>query len=109
MALFAKFDIPPTAKAAKDEKFKPTVIQPSQVSRLSQAEPIEILPIQKGHGIWNLVDIVSGRNGTSTNNKPCYCCKGTDYWLGGTEKYPHWVCRKCHPPAPGAERLHDKT
>lgn len=35
---------------------------------------------------------------------PCYCCKGTDYWLAGTGKYPHWICRKCHPPAPGAER-----
>ncbi len=41
--------------------------------------------------------------------KPCYCCKGTDYWLGGTEKYPHRVCRKCHPPAPGTERKPDKT
>ena len=37
--------------------------------------------------------------------KICYCCKGTDYWLGGTEKYPNWICRKCHPPVPGAERL----
>ncbi len=44
-----------------------------------------------------------------TLTKPCYCCKGTDYWLAGTEKYPHWVCRKCHPPAPGAERKPDKT
>jgi len=43
------------------------------------------------------------------NKHPCYCCKGTDYWLAGTEKYPHWVCRKCHPPAPGAERKPDKT
>ena len=39
-----------------------------------------------------------------TMTKPCYCCKGIDYWLAGTEKYPHWICRKCHPPAPGAER-----
>ena len=38
------------------------------------------------------------------NKRPCYCCKGTDYWLAGTEQYPHWVCRKCHPPAPGAEK-----
>ena len=37
--------------------------------------------------------------------KACYCCKGTDYWLAGTAKYPHWVCRKCHPPAPGAEKF----
>lgn len=37
--------------------------------------------------------------------KPCYCCKGKDYWLAGTEQYPHWICRKCHPPAPGAEKI----
>lgn len=35
---------------------------------------------------------------------PCHCCKGVDYWLAGTERYPHWICRKCHPPAQGAER-----
>lgn len=44
-----------------------------------------------------------------TLTKPCYYCKGTDYWLAGTKKYPHWVCRKCHPPAPGAERIPNKT
>jgi hypothetical protein len=38
------------------------------------------------------------------HQRPCYCCKGIDYWLAGTKKYPHWICRKCHPPAPGAER-----
>lgn len=43
------------------------------------------------------------------HERPCYCCKGTDYWLAGTEKYPRWVCRKCHPPAPGAERKPVKT
>ena len=41
------------------------------------------------------------------NKQPCYCCKGTDYWLAGTEQYPHWVCRECHPPVPGAERMPD--
>ena len=42
------------------------------------------------------------------HQRPCYCCKGSDYWLAGTEQYPHWVCRRCHPPAPGAERIPDK-
>jgi len=37
--------------------------------------------------------------------KRCYCCKSTDFWTGGTEKYPKLICRKCHPPAPGAERI----
>lgn len=33
----------------------------------------------------------------------CYWCKSHDLWRAGTEQYPHWVCRNCHPPAPGAE------
>ena len=33
----------------------------------------------------------------------CYWCRGSDFWLGGTEKYPKWICRRCHPAAPGAE------
>lgn len=38
---------------------------------------------------------------------PCYCCHGADYWqsrINGDS-----ICRKCHPPAPGAERVPDKT
>lgn len=30
----------------------------------------------------------------------CYVCRGTDFWAG-TGKV---TCRRCHPPAPGAER-----
>ena len=33
----------------------------------------------------------------------CYWCKSTDFWRGGTPRHPKWICRKCHPPAPGAE------
>jgi hypothetical protein len=40
-----------------------------------------------------------------TATKTCYCCKGVDFWLGGTVEHPHYVCRRCHPPAPGAERM----
>lgn len=29
----------------------------------------------------------------------CYVCRGGDFWIG-TGKM---TCRKCHPPAPGAE------
>ena len=31
----------------------------------------------------------------------CYACRGTDFWVG-TGKV---TCRRCHPPAPGAEVL----
>jgi len=86
MALFAKFEIQPVAKAAKVEKVAATEKPPSHVSQLSQAEQPEKLPLSNTH-------------------RPCYCCKSIDYWLAGTEKYPHWICRKCHPPAPGAERI----
>jgi hypothetical protein len=61
-------------------------------------------PVPRGRGIWKLADVVGERGETTTEREACYCCKGTDYWLGGTNKYPHWVCRRCHPPAPGAER-----
>ncbi len=39
-----------------------------------------------------------------TSAKPCYCCKGTDFWESST-KAGYFVCRKCHPPMEGAERI----
>lgn len=30
----------------------------------------------------------------------CYTCRGSDFWIGSGAV----VCRRCHPPAPGAER-----
>ena len=75
MALFTKFELPAVAKAAKVEKVESPVIQSSQDSQdsqLSQPEQIEKSP-------------------TLSTHRPCYCCKGTNYWLAGTEKYPHWV------------------
>lgn len=61
-------------------------------------------PVPKGRGIWKLVDFCTDTDSMRTERNTCYCCRGTDYWLGGTEQYSSWVCRKCHPPAPGAER-----
>ncbi len=31
----------------------------------------------------------------------CRCCNGQDFWQGAGKT----VCRRCHPPAPGAERV----
>jgi len=84
MALFAKFEVKPVAKAAKVEKVAPSETAVSQFSQLSQAVQSEKLPLP------------------SPTQRTCYCCKGTDFWLsihGGT------VCRRCHPPAPGAEKM----
>ena len=33
---------------------------------------------------------------------PCFCCHGQDYWLSRINGDS--ICRRCHPPAPGAER-----
>ena len=60
--------------------------------------------VPKGRGIWKLSNIVGERTKAATERKICYCCKGNDFWLAGTGDYPHWVCRKCHSPAPGSER-----
>jgi len=65
-------------------------------------------PVPKGFGIWKLADLCTGTDSVRDRNT-CYCCKGTDYWLAGTVKYPNWVCRRCHPPAPGAERKPSNT
>jgi hypothetical protein len=37
--------------------------------------------------------------------RTCYVCKGTDFWQSAVTATPHYVCRKCNPPAPGAERI----
>lgn len=108
MALFAKFEIQPVAKAAKVEKAELPMQQPSQVSQVSQSEPIEKSPIPKGHGIWRLADVVGERDEITTEREVCYCCKGTDFWIAGTEDAPYKLCRKCRPPIPGAE-LQDIT
>ena len=47
----------------------------------------------------------SGRANPRGTEEPapvvCYACRGTDFWSGaGTT-----TCRRCHPPAPGAEVL----
>ena len=103
MTLFAKFQIQPVAKAAKVEQAAVPELKPSPVSQVSQSEPIEKLPIPKGHGIWRLADIVGERDVVSKEREVCYCCKGTDFWIAGTKDDPYKLCRKCRPPIPGAE------
>ena len=38
-----------------------------------------------------------------TPTRTCFCCKGDDFWQSAVQEN-HSVCRKCHPPAPGAEK-----
>jgi hypothetical protein len=39
----------------------------------------------------------------------CFLCRGTSFWRGmvrytdGRTRPGPWICRTCHPPAPGAE------
>ena len=45
-------------------------------------------------------DIPEGKpNLTAPSALDCHTCHGTDFWIG-TGKV---TCRRCHPPAPGAE------
>jgi len=43
----------------------------------------------------------------SPANRVCRCCNGTDFWDSAVQENIS-VCRKCHPPAPGAERISPK-
>lgn len=36
----------------------------------------------------------------SPTHVECACCGGTDFW---SSEWVHRICRRCHPPAPGAE------
>ena len=87
MALFKKFDYPPA-----------TLATPAT------------LPQQNGQTVATVATVIGGKDKINVDQpKPatliCYLCRGYDFWLGGTEKYPKWICRKCHPAAPGAERF----
>ena len=46
----------------------------------------------------------SGRTNPRGTEEPaplvCYACRGTDFWSGAGATT---TCRRCHPPAPGAE------
>ena len=37
--------------------------------------------------------------------RTCYSCKGPDFWESAVTETPRFICRRCHPPAPGAERI----
>ena len=89
-------DVPECLKVTGNNNSNNNIIEKQSVSKPVPVVPA--VPVKKAVATDKL-----------TLTKSCYCCKGTDYWLAGTEKYPHWVCRKCHPPAPGAERKPDKT
>ncbi len=39
--------------------------------------------------------------------KPCYCCRGIEYWLRRVYGRPTWVCSQCHPFFTGKDKLID--
>ena len=80
MALFTKFELPPNAKAANVEKVVSATSRHSQVSQLSQT------------------------NKTENGHKPPSQRKSSDMWLVNLPEIT-WRCRRCHPPAPGAEKI----
>lgn len=41
--------------------------------------------------------------GSPPEGTPCYSCHGNDYWQSRITGDA--ICRKCHPPAPGAELI----
>ena len=71
--------------------------QRRQINSIDNQQLIKSVPV---------VPAVPVTNAEKPNKQPvCYWCKSPDLWLAGSVQFPHWVCRKCHPPAPGAERI----
>jgi len=102
MTLFNKFAIKTAAKVANPAK---DVAGLADLSTLA-AEMCD----EDCSGLAALAAMTFSENGQASSRVPqikqCYCCKSIDFWVGGTEKYPHNICRRCHPPAPGAEVSH---
>jgi hypothetical protein len=75
-------------------------------------------PVPKGRGIWKLADFCRDTieatviTPSGIPARPSHACRyntHTDLWLTSCPDYPVWRCRKCHPPAPGAERKPSNT
>ena len=69
---------------------------------------------QEGEGVdeWSVVEFGEDHQApaeapeSSQTGEPtriCFCCRGSDFWQSAHDP-ERWVCRRCHPPAPGAER-----
>lgn len=101
MALFNKFEVKMPAKVDNPAK------DLAGLAVLSTLAP-EICD-EDISGLAALAAITFSENCQSwsqvTQKKQCYWCKSTDLWVGVTEKFAHEVCRRCHPPAPGAEKI----
>lgn len=80
-------------------------IEPDPAHSLADdSESLGLLPAPTKFGIYKLTDFCPDRSGTTTKHKMCPCCHGVDFWRSATQE-GHSVCRTCHPPAPGAEKL----
>lgn len=62
-------------------------------------KPVVVYP--EGH-IWHKWYETPVPTATASPVRTCYACKGVDHWLS---IHGLTICRKCHPPAPGAERI----
>jgi len=104
---------PPTPQrlnvaAIKERAEIPELDQEEPPPEQVEQEPGGLINITKAHGVrvkalrfYSLAALCPGRERTE---KPTCYSTHNDYWLGGTVEHPHWICRICHPPAPGAGR-----
>lgn len=54
-------------------------------------------------GVYSMAAYCPEPANDTTKHSVCPNCNGDDFWLSANAEN-HSVCRKCHPPAPGAEK-----
>jgi len=55
-------------------------------------------------GVYKLADYCPEPTDQTTKHTICPNCKGDDFWQSAVQEN-HTICRRCHPPAPGAEKV----
>ena len=112
-SLFPWHEIRPGTAGTRGETSTPVPDVPECLNETGNNSNNKII-IEK-QSVINPVPVVPAvpvKNRVSTDKptmkRPCYWCKSTDMWLVDIPEIT-WRCRRCHPPAPGAERKPDKT
>ena len=67
-------------------------------------EYYDLPPVPGKWGVYAMEKYCPAPVDETTQRTTCRSCGGVDYWQSAVQEN-HTVCRKCHPPAPGAEKV----